>query len=141
MLAIITNLYNPVLLIISIILSIKCLWISKNGRGLLFIFSAVIVYGLMFLDKSMGIWEGFGSDYSTHTATALAMCLFIGSTVNNKIITAVLVVSFVVYGEFMVLLNYHSWGHILSTAVVVGAFLGALYYATRKVSLFSNKAA
>lgn len=89
--------------------------------------AAIVVYGLMFIDIKFGIWVYFGLDYSSHTATALAMCIFLGTAYKNLIVRIGLAVSLIAYCSLMVFLNYHSWADILSTAVVVAISLMPIF--------------
>ena len=130
-LAAIANAYNPILLVVALGLSLYAGIKLKRATGLLLLISALIVYSLMYLDKYFLWWSTIGLDYSTHTATALAMCLFIGWVSRGKIIAGCLAGSLLAYCQLMVVLNYHSWADIVSTAAPVGLLLGALYYFSR----------
>ncbi len=134
-LANVADAYNLLLLLISITLAIYWGVKFKSARGLMLIMSAVVVYSLMFLDIKFLIWPFVGLDYSTHTATALAMCMFIGTTAKKFFIKAVLALSLAAYFELMVILGYHTWTDIFSTAVPVGLILYLLYYLTGKNKL------
>jgi len=77
----IADAYIPLLALISLLLIavrlFKAQW-KPAGRGMAgFIAVAFIAYGLMFLDRFLGIWPAVGLDYSTHTATSLGLVLLL----------------------------------------------------------------
>lgn len=125
----ICDLYNPLLLAVCI--AVCGIYIKQRSflRLLRFFGIIFVVYGLMYIDKLLQWWPSFGLDYSTHTATALAMCLFIAAFVREQeikgrvLIFGVLGLSLIAYEQLMVVLNYHSWADIVSTAAVVGGIL------------------
>jgi hypothetical protein len=136
-LASIANVYNPLLLLVSITLAVYWGFKFKSARGLVLVIFAIAVYAFMFLDNKYLIWPAVGLDYSTHTATALAMCIFIGTTVKNFFMKTVLAISLLAYCELMVVLSYHSWMDIVSTAVPVGLILSLIYYFAGKSRLLT----
>jgi hypothetical protein len=138
-LANVADAYNPLLLLTSIALAIYWGFKFKSARGIILVLSAIIVYALMFLDNKYLLWPAAGLDYSTHTATALAMCMFIGATLKNVFTRIILAVSLVAYCELMVVLSYHTWMDIASTAVPVGLILFLLYYFTRENKFLAIK--
>jgi len=123
----ICDLYNPILLVGALAFCATRLWKKQFTRASLFFISAFIAYGLMFLDNATKIWPRFGLDYSTHTATALVLCLYIGMNVQQKLWWGILGISLVSYGELMVILHYHSWADILTTAIPVGGIMALIY--------------
>lgn len=125
-LALIANAYNPSLLVISIFLSIFYGIKYRSFRGVLLFVTAIIAYSLMFIDKHFSLWDSVGLDYSTHTATSLGMCIFIGSTLKGNKSKITLIVSLLTYFQMMVVLNYHSWADILTTALPVGLLCGIM---------------
>ena len=138
-LANIADIYSPLLLVISLAVSTYW-WIKfKSVRGLMLVASAVIVYSLMFLDNYLKMWPAFALDYSTHTAVTLALCVFIGATLKSIRINIVLLVSLLVYGELMVILNYHSWLDIFSTGAVVGLLLYLAYFGLQNNRFLKSK--
>lgn len=136
-LANVADAYNPLLLLISIALAIYWTFKFKSAQGLMLVMFAIIVYALMLLDNKYLMWPLIGLDYSTHTATALAMCMFIGATAKKFFINVILAISLVAYCELMVILSYHTWMDIFSTAMPVGLILYLLYYFTRKNKIFT----
>lgn len=137
-LAIVANAYNPTLLVFSIGISVYLGFKYKSGWGILFILSAFIVYSMMFVDKWYSIWASVGCDFSTHTATSLAMCLYIGISLRRRSINFLLAGTIIAYFEIMVILGYHNWADIISTAIPVGLILGALYYFMMNHLLFTQ---
>ena len=119
--------YNPLLLCIAIVIALYFLVSRKEFYGLRLVASAIVVYGLMFLDNLSGVWPSVGLDYSTHTATSLAMCVFIATAFLGWTIAILLFASLLVYAQAMVMLGYHSWADILSTAGVVLICLSPIY--------------
>lgn len=116
-LAIICDLYNPLLLIISVLLIYKQ---KERFQSIVFFLWVIIVaYGLMFVDIQLGLWKKFSLDYSTHTATAVGMIVFIGVLVKALIRIAVLVFSLVLYAVLMKVLGYHGYWDVITTTVVV----------------------
>ncbi|MES2675179.1 MAG: hypothetical protein V4660_13145 [Pseudomonadota bacterium] len=117
-LAIVADTYNPILLLISLFI---CVQIWKQGYPLYIIRlagAAFAVYSIMFMDLWLGIWQYAGLDYSTHTATSLAMIIFISQNKSIKIKIA-LGVSLLIYGAIMKFLNYHTWGDMITTGMVI----------------------
>lgn len=113
---------NPILFFTSIGFLIKQLMKKKYKKaGLCFGFllaSLALVYGVLFIDAKFGLWSSFGSDYSTHTAFALAVCMTLSLCTNaTKILIGVLVV----YIALMLYQQYHSLLDIITTVVAIGA--------------------
>lgn len=135
-LATLANAYNPILLLISLGLGVFLGIKYKSARVVLLVLSAVVVYSIMFLDNKFKLWGGMGLDYSTHTATSLAMCIFIGTSIRNTVMNIILALTLGGYCALMVALNYHSWADILSTAAVVGVLLSVLYYSANSSIYF-----
>jgi hypothetical protein len=118
-LAIIADAYNPILLVVSILI---CVQMWKQGYQLYFtrlLGAVLVVYSVMFIDMWLGIWPHVGLDYSTHTATSLAMVIFIAQNKSIKI-KITLGLSLLIYGAIMKFLNYHSWLDMVTTATVIG---------------------
>ncbi len=130
----IADAYNPLLALISLLLVavrlFKAQW-KPAGRGMAgFIAVAFITYGLMFLDRYLGIWPAFGLDYSTHTATSLGLVLLL--CLEARKLTALWTVSLLCYFVLMVYQRYHTVSDIVTTAIAVGIPLGlTLLYLNR----------
>ncbi len=82
------------------------------------------VYGLMALDRVWALWPRWSLDYSTHTAVALVLVWAV-----VKIIPSYrkrLWASLLLYGQLMVIMNYHTWQDILTTALAISAAIGVV---------------
>ena len=77
----------------------------------------VVVYLVKAVEKHFGIWESFNSDYSTHSA--LAVALVISLCVLERPRRALALGVFVAYEILIVLLGFHSILDIVSTLLVV----------------------
>src|SRR4051812_22780991 len=114
-LAIACDTYIPILLALALF-SIVIQWRKGNKfHGFLLVYFVVIVYGWMFVDKYFQLWSSMGLDYSTHTAAALALVVFISfyKTITQKLLLSV---SLIAYCCLMFILHYHSWSDMFSTA-------------------------
>ena len=75
------------------------------------------IYGLRYLDSLFHWWPAFGSDYSTHTAFILVVCVTISMGVQaTRWLTGV----FIAYMLAMMYQDYHTLLDIVSTTLVVG---------------------
>lgn len=83
-----------------------------------------IAYGLMALDSQLQIWPALQLDYSTHTAVALVLCVFLHAYVLRLRLAWWL--SLFCYALLMWYQRYHGVADIVTTATVVGAlaFIG-----------------
>jgi hypothetical protein len=89
--------------------------------------SAILVFGVMLLDHYLRLWSTLGLDYSTHSAIALALVVFVGAGLQSRIGWVFLFTSLLAYLELMFYLEYHSWGDMGSTLAVIGLGLGLIY--------------
>ena len=113
-LAILCDLYLPLLVALS-------LWPLRQPQvwprlrpGFLLVGSA---YGLMAIDRVLGIWADWGGDYSTHTAVAAALTLQIwGVNLKRQIL---LIAGLGLYLSLMKALGYHTWIDLFSTLAVL----------------------
>lgn len=117
LLAIICDLYNPLLLLLSVysFFKVKEKWQSVA----LFLWVIVVAYGLMFVDAKLHFWKFLSLDYSTHTATAVGMIVFIHALIRIQFLTFILAFSLVLYAILMKSLGYHGFMDVISTVVVV----------------------
>ncbi len=120
-LAIVADVYTPLLALASLVVLartfIQAPW-REAGLQLLGLSAAlVIVYGLMFLDAHFGLWPAWSLDYSTHTAVALVLVLFL--VARRPRLTGLWVGSLIAYALLMVYQRYHTLADIASTAAVV----------------------
>jgi len=122
----IADAYTPLLLMLFLIglgVNLYQCWPNYRESVLHFGFLLMLLiasYGLMFIDKALGLWPAFGSDYSTHTAVALSLvfALCVLTPRNAKWIAG----SMFAYAALMVYQQYHSVLDIVSTAAVISIF-------------------
>lgn len=130
---IIADSYIPVLLLISLAIVVN----SFKSRGIkigfyhLSLLTALItlVYLFQFMDHVFSLWPYFGLDYSTHTASALAIVAFVTYTARNT--TIPVLVSFLCYLLLMLYQHYHSLADIVVTIAAIGPFMFLSFYYTR----------
>ncbi|MDP5253568.1 MULTISPECIES: hypothetical protein [unclassified Vibrio] len=120
LLAVIADLYTPVL-IASLLVGVGA--IANAQRPLLIgvlkslLVLLIWVYGLMILDTVLMIWPRWSLDYSTHTALALALIWALVKV--RKAHKKYSIASMVLYGQIMVVMNYHTWQDIITTALAM----------------------
>ena len=127
LLSIVADYYIPFLLLIT--LGVGTLEIMRGYRWFwvkLFA-SAILVFSVMLLDYYLKLWAMLGLDYSTHTALALALVIFVANGLQSRLGWVCLVTSFLAYMELMFYLGYHSWGDMGLTVVVIGVGIAILY--------------
>ena len=127
---IIADLYIPILLLCSlwVLLRTKHKPDFKKRIATLAI-SILTVYSLMFIDNRLRLWAYVDLDYSTHTALALTLVVFLS---NNKRCTLIATSSIMMYFLLMIYQQYHSALDILSTAI---ALLPLLYFIMKKLKV------
>lgn len=112
---------NPVLLIATLLLPALPVVRARIGTILWYVrvvAALCIVYGLMALDVRFGLWAAFGSDYSTHTAFAVALAALwyrAGRTLFLVVAGVVLL-----YCGLMLYQRYHTLLDLATTALIVG---------------------
>ncbi|MEA3373125.1 MAG: hypothetical protein U9Q62_05465 [Campylobacterota bacterium] len=118
---IIADAYNPILLLLTLYATAASIcmkqWRLAGTKVLLILIGAIIAYGWMLVDSHYGIWPSMGMDYSTHTATASVMAIFLFFFL--KKIRAAVVVSLILYIYLMLYQEYHTLGDIASTGLFV----------------------
>lgn len=123
----IADAYTPLLLAIALgVATVK--WM--NGQRWFWVrllASALLVYGLMLVDKRWHWWQVLDLDYSTHTAAALALVIFIGVGLRTRLVWVLLGASLLAYGELMFYLGYHTWLDIGATGIIIGLGLWIIY--------------
>lgn len=127
LLAKVADFYLPSLLLVT--LGVGTLEIMRGYRWFwvkLFA-SAILVFSVMLLDYYVRIWALLGLDYSTHTALALALVIFIGTGLQSRMGWGFLLASFLAFLQLMSHLVYHSWADMGSTVGVIGAGLLLIY--------------
>jgi len=117
----IADTYTPVLATLSIGYLLRSI-IARNWRrlrleGLFLFYGMAVAYGLMFLDNQFALWPIFGLDYSTHTAVALVLLVFLGLKLKSA--WAFWLGSLISYALLMIYQNYHSLSDILTTALAL----------------------
>ncbi|MGV8834611.1 hypothetical protein [Cellvibrio sp.] len=125
----IADAYVPLLLAIALgVATVK--WMNgQRWFWLRLVASALLVYGLMLADNRWHWWSTMGLDYSTHTAAALSLAVFIGVELRIRLVWILLGTSLLAYGELMFYLGYHTWRDMGATAAVIGAGLWLIYRA------------
>lgn len=122
----IADAYTPLLLVLFLIgLGVKLYRCWPNYREGVLYFGFLLVllivsYGFLFIDKVLGLWPAFGSDYSTHTAVALSLVFAL--CVLTPRYTKWIAGSMFAYAALMVYQQYHSVLDIVSTAAVISLF-------------------
>ncbi|HEY0893748.1 MAG TPA: hypothetical protein VGE32_11875 [Cellvibrio sp.] len=126
----IADAYVPLLLAIALgVATVK--WMNgQRWFWLRLVASALLVYGLMLADNRWHWWSAMGLDYSTHTAAALSLAVFIGVGLRTRLVWILLGTSLLAYGELMFYLGYHTWRDMGATAAVIGAGLWLIYRAS-----------
>lgn len=121
LLDIVCDAVNPILFLLSIFLCAVFIYKKKYRKAglLLGLLTAgmLFVYGVLFADNRLKIWHSISSDYSTHTAFAIAACISISAVKNWP---RILVCIFCFYGAAILYQQYHSLLDVLSTSFVIG---------------------
>jgi len=95
------------------------------------LFGLLLAYGLMFVDIHLRLWPMLGLDYSTHTAVALVMVIFLIIAVKKY--SSIWIASLGGYILLMLYQGYHNIADMISTAFIVGAlFLPAVFLFCKK---------
>lgn len=126
-LAIIADCYTPLLALIALVRIVNGWREGKRAHAALLVCSVFIVYMWMYIDEQLQLWVRFGLDYSTHTAAAFALVVLICKD-NSATYPHLLSASLFGYGVLMYVLDYHSWGDMISTLLVIAACLLAIIY-------------
>lgn len=101
-----------------------------RARILVLLAGLVIAYGLGLIDGILQLWPAAGLDYSTHTAVALVLGLFLfASRSKGRLLW---LVSLPFYGALMIHLEYHSLADEVTTAVTVATFYFPFLYRLRE---------
>lgn len=95
----------------------------------------IIAYALMFTDNEFQIWKRVGLDYSTHSAVSWVLIAFhLHKRRWNSAVAIGLAASLALYYALEVYQRYHTAADIMSTAVIVGPLVAAIYWAIGKLS-------
>lgn len=118
----IADAYTPLLALACLVLLLRPLralqWQALGLRMASLAAGALIAYGLMYVDNRLAIWSMAGLDYSTHTAVALVLTMFLSMHWPKARWPGWL--SLCVYGLLMLYQQYHTVADIISTAAAVG---------------------
>lgn len=123
----IADVYTPLLLALALGVATVSVLNRQPWYWVRLLVSALLVYGVMFADNYWHWWSGAELDYSTHTAAALALVVFIAVGVKSRSVRMLLGASLLAYGELMFYLGYHSWADMSSTALVIALGLWIIY--------------
>jgi len=126
-LAIIADLYTPLLLLIWLYYWRKASRQVRQSQTRNILLGALLVYGLMLLDNALNIWPSMGIDYSTHSV--LALLFVVALSVQQKSLLWIAPLSLCVYFYLMWQLNYHSVADMLTTSLLL---LPAFLYLHKK---------
>ena len=127
LLTLVADYYIPFLLLVT--LGVGTLEIMRGYRWfwIKLFASAILVFSVMLLDYYLKLWALLGLDYSTHTALALALVIFIGNGLQSRLGWVCMAGSLLAYMELMFYLGYHSWGDMGLTVAVIGVGIAILY--------------
>ena len=122
-LSIVADIYIPLItlmIVVELTLTNKSLEGNQHllkFRLPLLIGSLASAFGLMVVDNIFQLWASLGLDYSTHSAVALGLVLFLRLLRPTAYIYYL--VSLLLYFCLMVLLRYHTVLDILSTVLII----------------------
>ncbi len=118
----IADLYTPLLALAALAVLLRApgglQWQVLGARMARLAAGALVAYGLMFLDNWLQLWPALGMDYSTHTAVALVLAMFIAAHAPNVRLWCG--VSLLAYAALMLVQRYHTAADIVTTALVAG---------------------
>lgn len=137
-LGIVADIYIPLiflLIALELIFDDKSLAVIKKSlksRLLLLIFMLCSAFGFMAIDNTIKLWPKLGLDYSTHSAVALVLVLFLYLLKPKFCIYYI--VSLLLYFWLMVLLEYHSVLDVFSTVLIILPLNLSLFIFAKKMS-------
>lgn len=112
---------NPILLLLAVGFIVRDFIQRVFSRAVhatvLFIIGVIWVYGMLFVDNTYHLWPMINSDYSTHTAVIVALCITL-HTSSGWVITWLTILG--LYSVAMLYQEYHTVLDIVSTAVFIG---------------------
>ncbi len=123
--------YNPLLFVACLIMS-AYRWRQDKTALLRLIMGLALAYGVMFFDKKTQLWASFGWDYSTHSAVALVLVLFL---IHRHLLTLqsiLLLGSLLAYYALEMYQQYHTLADIVTTALVIGPMTASVLLTTLK---------
>ncbi|MEZ9710854.1 hypothetical protein AB4254_19465 [Vibrio breoganii] len=114
--ALIADIYTPLLALWSVVLLRQEPKPLRKASFTALMVTIGIVYGSRFIDEWLGIWPAFHSDYSTHTAVALALVVHIVIKVGiwGRLVAAG---SLLAYLQLMNHQEYHTYLDMVSTTI------------------------
>jgi hypothetical protein len=127
---------NPLLLLIALGLAIFSTFKKDKIALPRLIAITVIVYGLMFLDTKLKLWEMFSGDYSTHTAIGLTVFIYFQTRL--VLLKRGVCTVFLFYCALMVYQKYHTAVDLISTALIIIALILPLYVKEIKSVFIKN---
>jgi len=138
----IADLYVPVLAFFALASLLRTTmmrhWRQLGIHVAMILFGLLTAYGLMFVDIHLQLWPLRGLDYSTHTAVALIMVIFL--IITAKKYSLIWVISLSSYFVLMLYQEYHSIADILTTTLAVATLhLSAIFLLCKKTKASANK--
>ncbi len=97
-----------------------------------------LIYTVMAIDNTWALWPQLALDYSTHTALALALGMHLSLV--GRTVAVLFWGSMGLYCLLMRYQAYHTWGDMVSTAVVVLPLMLPAAYMARRVRSVAGKA-
>ncbi len=135
---IVADIYIPLIILliaIELIFDDKSLAVIKKSfkfRLLLLIFMLCSAFGFMAIDSTIKLWPKLGLDYSTHSAVALVLVLFLYLLKPKFCIYYI--ASLLLYFWLMVLLQYHSVLDVFSTVLIILPLNLGIFICTKNVN-------
>ncbi|MCX4027373.1 hypothetical protein H0A36_24700 [Endozoicomonas sp. SM1973] len=134
----IADCYIPLLIIYALLLI--GLVATKKGLKLALTYLLVLgvgiipVYIIWYLDNRLRLWSALELDYSTHTALALTVVVYL--VIYKQKYVNYFVASLMAYGVLMLYQQYHSLLDIITTTVVILPVVLAIFlFGKRKLLL------
>jgi hypothetical protein len=87
-------------------------------RVLCTVLGVALAYAVMFLDMRTGAWAAISLDYSTHSATCVALLVSL-SYLSRRWLVAAIAIG-VAYAALMIYQHYHTIADILAAAAPIG---------------------
>lgn len=131
----IADAYTPILFLLALATLIRFAyssqWKQLSFHSLMLVGGLVVAYALMFIDAKLQLWPMIGLDYSTHTAVALVLVMFLANQLKRLYLVAY--GSLLLYCLLMLYQKYHSIADILISALIVAIFVLPInHYLTKK---------
>jgi len=137
----IADLYVPILALLALASLLKTAFMSRwrmlGTHAAMVLLGLLTAYGLMFVDIHLQLWPILELDYSTHTAVAVVMVIFLIIAVKKY--SLIWTGSFGGYILLMLYQGYHSIADVLTTAVAVALLVLPavfLFYKNTRASVY-----